>query len=108
MPDPAVFDPPEAAAIGDPSVPTTLANARSRDDARAAHLARIAHVKANIVRVGTAPGKGRQASDPLDVIRRCQVPAERVQQIHTAVHHLAPPSAQPVPSRRPTRNEARP
>lgn len=67
MPDPEAFDPPAAAAVGPKGKPTTLASAVSRADARTAHLARIAHTKDSVVRVGPRPGG--KAPDPLDAIR---------------------------------------
>jgi hypothetical protein len=89
MPDPAVDDPPAAAAIrtriGGVTVPTTLATARTRDDARTAHLARIAHTKAHIVCVTSEPVAG---VDPLDAIRRHLPDPAQVQQIYAVVRNL--------------------
>jgi hypothetical protein len=63
MPDPSHVDPPAAAAIGPAGVPTTLATAASRADARAAHLARIEHTKKHIIRI--APSATGRGTDPL-------------------------------------------
>lgn len=86
IPDPRVMDPPAAAAIraevGGKRVPATLATAASTADARTAHLARIAHVKANIRRI-TGP-QGKDAKDPLDLIRNHPVDTARLAQIHEA------------------------
>ncbi len=53
-------------------VPAWLFNADSTEQAREAHLARVAHCRANTVRI--ARPKGARASDPLDVIRAAHTP----------------------------------
>lgn len=90
-------------------VPAWLFNADTIDVARAAHLERVRHCKANTIRIAPASTKAgaRAASDPLDVIRaayrhdpddvrrrREQVEIERAQA-------LGRPRAEP--STRPTR-----
>lgn len=49
-------------------VPVWLFNADTLDDARAAHLERVRHCKANTIRIAPA-NAGARAGDPLDVIR---------------------------------------
>lgn len=72
------------------TVPADLWTASSIDDARTAHLARINHVKTNIVRVTSAVKAGTataRAADPLDVIRAHPINPAAVK-AHAAVVHM--------------------
>lgn len=71
------------------AVPADLWTADSIDDARTAHLARIDHVKANIVRVTSAitTGTAGRGADPLDLIRAHPINPDGVK-AHAAVVHM--------------------
>ncbi|OKI16634.1 hypothetical protein [Streptomyces sp. CB03911] len=92
IPDPRLNDPPAAAAVraevGGKRVPATLATAATTADARTAHLARIAHVKANVRRIAGPQGKG--AANPLDVILIHPVDHGRLAEIREARQPATP------------------
>lgn len=83
-PDPSHFDPPAAEAIAPAGEPTTLGNAASRADARAAHFARIEHTKRHIIHI-VSPDAGR-GPDPLRRIRDSIPDGARYREIRA---HLA-------------------
>lgn len=69
------------AGIGRAGAPVTLFTAASIDDARTAHLARIAAAKQQ-VRIGGPTGP---AADPLDVIRAHRPDGQRIEQMRGIV-----------------------
>lgn len=73
----------DAATVG-ADVPAWLFNAATIDDARAAHLARVAHVRANVVRIKKQPAGARAGTDPLDVIRAAHRPDPALRQAISA------------------------
>jgi hypothetical protein len=70
-------------------VPADLWTASTIDDARTAHLARIDHVKSNIVRVTSAvkAGMAARGGDPLDLIRAHPIDPDGVKR-HAALVHI--------------------
>lgn len=96
--DPDTYDPPAAQALrqrAGHTAPVTLATARSRDEARQAHLARIEYTKATRTHVVSGGPAGRAAAggDPLDIIRRHTVHPDRAREIHAAIHGDLPAHA---------------
>lgn len=63
-------------------VPTTLYTAETTEQAREAHLMRIAHAKTEVVHIQAPKGRGR---DPLDTIRAAGVDRSTVAEFETRV-----------------------
>lgn len=92
---------------GQPTAPW-LFNADSIEQARRAHLARIAHCKANLVRVAAprSARAGQEAADPLDVIRQAHRPdhqliasiREDVDKTRRRLRGERVPTALPIPT----------